>query len=168
MVAVGSVHVVIGILVDTTGFHATAQLGDAVAHLNTPAQVSGLEAVTALGDTGVSVSALVPVTGFEATTALGDFSLSFGIKVQVTGVEAVGYTGVPTFTISGSVTIEADGLVAITKLNSGFGPAVLVWGLVNDGQAGIWKPVPVADDQFDNWLPVIDRQRDTWVPVIDG
>jgi hypothetical protein len=86
-----------------------------------------------VGSVAVVGQAIITVSGLASQGQVGSASVSIPARISLLGVSSTGSVG-----------------------------TVLVWGLVPDGQAANWQPIPRP---INSWSPVADAQSATWINV---
>ena len=123
----------------TSAGQLTGSVGNTVAGLKTPVDVTGIQATMTLGSITLIQSTVEPVTGQELTLSLGQAA---EIPEQIIGVG-----GLQATSSAGSVTAEGTSNVDITgiQMTISAGQAnVTSWQEIDPGVSNVWTEVDLA------------------------
>jgi len=117
----------------------TGSVGDTVAGLKTPVDVSGIQMSMTLGTFSLEQNTTESVTGIQGTLSLGQHSEIPGQLIGVSGLQATSSIG--------SVTIEANAKIDVTgiELTASVGStSITAWAEINPGVNNTWTTVDRA------------------------
>lgn len=117
----------------------TGSVGNTVAGLKTPVDVTGIELTSTIGTIALQQSTNEPATGQELTTSIGTAEEIPAQIVGVTGIELTGSVGSATATGIANVTVTGiSASISVGSLN------VTSWQEIDPGVNNVWTEVDLA------------------------
>ena len=117
----------------------TGSVGDTVAGLKTPVDVSGIQMSMTLGTFSLVQSTNETATGLQGTLSLGQHDEIPGQIIGVSGLQAG--TSVGSVTANGTAAIDVTGIQLTSSITS---PNITAWAEINPGVNNTWTTVDRA------------------------
>jgi len=123
----------------TSAGQLTGSVGNTVAGLKTPVDVTGIELTSTIGTIALEQSTNEPATGQELTASLGTAEEIPAQIVGVTGIELTGSVG--SVTATGVANVTVTGISATISAGQA---NVTSWQEINPGVTNVWTEVDLA------------------------
>lgn len=117
----------------------TGSVGNTVAGLKTPVDVSGIQASFTIGSINLVQSTNEQPTGLQGTLTLGQHAEIPGQIIGVSGLQMSGSVG--QVTVEATAGIDVSGIQMTASVGS---PSITAWAEIDPGVSNTWSPVDLA------------------------
>ena len=123
----------------TSAGSLTGSVGNTIAGLKTPVDVTGIQMTSSLGTINLVQNTVETVSGQSIAMSLGQHSELPGQLIGVSGLQFSGSIG--QVTVEATAGIDVSGIQMTASVGS---PNITAWSEINPGVSNTWSPVDLA------------------------